>query len=162
MTTYAAESAARNIRSNHEDRDQDQTVPTVETLTRETHGMLERTGVRLSPSRVGRLCRDYVNIVATKGVSFGAYLANAVALTVRPSTSSIRCTTDSATPTRPARAPCVGCCGVVASESRQRETPPGEGGVSEDSWRRIRFHYRAGSRRRANHQVPCVSSPAAR
>ncbi|GAA3667109.1 hypothetical protein FB459_1266 [Yimella lutea] len=81
MTTYAAESAARNIRSNHEDRDQDQTVPTVETLTRETHGMLERTGVRLSPSRVGRLCRDYVNIVATKGVSFGAYLANAVALT---------------------------------------------------------------------------------
>lgn len=68
------------IRSNHEDRGQGQSVPTVEALLRETHAVLAASSVRLSPSKVARLCRDYVNLVAGKGVPFGAYLANAVML----------------------------------------------------------------------------------
>lgn len=68
------------IRSNHEDRGQRPDVPTVETLLRETHATLDRAGIRMSPSKVTRLCRDYVNTVADKGVSFGAFLANAVVL----------------------------------------------------------------------------------
>lgn len=57
-------------------------MPSVEALIRETHAILSRTGARLSPSKVARLCRDYVNLVAGKGVPFGTYLANAVALNV--------------------------------------------------------------------------------
>lgn len=68
------------IRSNHEDRDKGRSAPTVERLLRETHAVLGNTSVRLSASKVTRLCRDYVNVVAGKGVPFGAYLANAVAL----------------------------------------------------------------------------------
>ena len=69
------------IRSNHEDRDQGQGVPTVEQLIRETHVVLEHAGVRLSPSKVTRTCRDYLNIVSNKkGVTFGEFLANVVSL----------------------------------------------------------------------------------
>jgi len=78
MSVHAAESAARNIRSNHEDRAAEQV--SVETLIRYTHKVIERSGVRLSPSKVARTCRDYVNLVAGKGVPFGDYLANIVAL----------------------------------------------------------------------------------
>lgn len=53
---------------------------TVEQLVRETHALLEGTAVRMSPSKVSRLCRDYVNVVAPKGVPFSVYLANAVTL----------------------------------------------------------------------------------
>lgn len=69
-----------HIRSNHEDRDRGRSAPSVETLLRETQTQLDRAGIRMSPSKVNRLCRDYVNIVAGKGVSFGAFLANAVVL----------------------------------------------------------------------------------
>ncbi|MGN7247095.1 hypothetical protein ACTHQ1_05090 [Janibacter anophelis] len=55
-------------------------MPTVEQLIRETHAALEQTGVSLSPSKVTRTCRDYVNTVAGKGVSFGEFLANVVSL----------------------------------------------------------------------------------
>jgi hypothetical protein len=43
----------------------------VERLLRETHAMLANTSVRMSPSKVTRLVRDYVNLVAPKGVPFG-------------------------------------------------------------------------------------------
>lgn len=72
---------APHIRSNHEDRDRVRSVPAVEPLLRETHAVLANCSVRMSPSKVTRLCRDYVNIVAARGVPFGAYLANAVAMT---------------------------------------------------------------------------------
>lgn len=52
----------------------------MEDLLRETRGVLAASSVRMSPSKVSRLCRDYVNLVAGKGVPFGAYLANAVVL----------------------------------------------------------------------------------
>lgn len=78
MSRHAPESGARNIRSIHEGRDAEQV--SVETLIRHTHAAIERSGVRLSPSKVARSCRDYVNLVAGKGVSFGEYLANIVAL----------------------------------------------------------------------------------
>lgn len=68
------------IRSTHEDRGQGQSVPTVEQLIRETHAALEEAGVSLSPSKVTRTCRDYLNIVSDKGVTFGEYLANVVSL----------------------------------------------------------------------------------
>lgn len=68
------------IRSTHEDRDQGQSVPTVEQLIRETHAALEQAGVSLSPSKVTRTCRDYLNIVAGRSVGFGEYLANVVSL----------------------------------------------------------------------------------
>ena len=55
-------------------------MPTVEALLRHTHAVIANTSVRMSPSKVTRLCRDYVNLVAGKGVPFGAYLANAVVL----------------------------------------------------------------------------------
>ncbi len=71
---------AAPIRSNHEDRGQGRSTPSVETLLRETHAMLGNTSVRMSPSKRVRLCRDYVNLVAPKGVPFGRYLANAVVL----------------------------------------------------------------------------------
>lgn len=74
------QASASTIRSNHEGRGRGESLPSVELLIRETHAALGRSGVRLSPSKVSRLCRDYVNIVAGKGVSFGVYLANAVAL----------------------------------------------------------------------------------
>jgi len=80
LSAYAGASPAETIRPNHEGRDQRPDAPAVETLIRETHAAIERTGVRLSPSMVVRLCRDYVNLVAGKGVPFGAYLANAVLL----------------------------------------------------------------------------------
>lgn len=72
--------APPRIRPHHEGRDRGTVAPTVETLLRETHAALDRAGLTLAPSRVTRLCRDYVNTVAGKGVSFGAYLANAVTL----------------------------------------------------------------------------------
>lgn len=68
------------IRSNHEDRGTGADAPSVEHLIRETHRLLGRAGVALSPSKVTRLCRDYVNSVADKGVPFGAFLANTVTL----------------------------------------------------------------------------------
>lgn len=68
------------IRSCHEDRDQGQSVPTVEQLIRETHAAIERAGVRLSPSKVTRTCRDYLNLVSGKGIGFGDFLANVVSL----------------------------------------------------------------------------------
>lgn len=55
-------------------------MPTVEQLIRETHAALEHAGVRLSPSKVTRTCRDYLNIVSDKGVTFGDFLANVVSL----------------------------------------------------------------------------------
>ncbi|MBB2894575.1 hypothetical protein [Flexivirga oryzae] len=78
MSRPAAEQAVRNIRSNHEDRAAEKV--SVEALIRQTHALVENSSVRLSPSKVVRLCRDYVNLVADKGVSFGEYLANVVAL----------------------------------------------------------------------------------
>lgn len=68
------------IRSNHEDREQGTSVPNVETLIRDTHTTLNKFGVRLSPSKVTRACRDYVNLIAGKGPTFGQYLANIVRL----------------------------------------------------------------------------------
>ncbi len=72
--------ARGRIRSNHEDRDRGGSAPSVEKLIRETHLALGSAGVCMSPSKVTRLCREYVSRVAGKGVPFGAYLANAVAL----------------------------------------------------------------------------------
>jgi len=71
---------APTIRPYHEGRDQKTGVPTVETLIRQTSAVLERIGVSMAPSKVIRLCRDYVNIVAGKNIVFGDYLANAVTL----------------------------------------------------------------------------------
>lgn len=52
----------------------------MEALIRETHALLINTTVSLSPSKVTRLCRDYVHKVANKGIPFGYFLANSVAL----------------------------------------------------------------------------------
>lgn len=74
----AADQAAGNIRSNDEGRAAEKV--SVEALIRQTHALIENSSVRLSPSKVVRLCRVYVSLVADKGVSFGEYLANVVAL----------------------------------------------------------------------------------
>lgn len=68
------------IRSNHEDRDRGSDVPTVEALIRETHAALAQAGIRMSHSKVTRTCRDYVNLVADKGVRFGTFLSNVVTI----------------------------------------------------------------------------------
>lgn len=73
-------SQPESIRSSYEDRDQYRGAPSVESLIRETHALLNHTAMRLSPSKVVRLCRDYVRKVADKGVPFGTFLANAVTL----------------------------------------------------------------------------------
>lgn len=72
--------AQPRIRSRHEDRGSG-SLPTVEQLIRDTHRVIENCHLRTSPSKVTRLCRDYVNYVAGKGISFGVYLGNAVTLT---------------------------------------------------------------------------------
>lgn len=72
--------ARETIRSKHEGRGQGSGVPTVEALLRETHALVANLSVRMSPSNITRLVRDYTNLVAGKGVPFGTYLANAVAL----------------------------------------------------------------------------------
>lgn len=62
-------------------------MPPVENLIRATQVIAANSHLRLSSSKVTRLCRDYVNFVAGKGVSFGQYLANAVALTAAQRTN---------------------------------------------------------------------------
>ncbi|WP_374928599.1 hypothetical protein [Kytococcus sedentarius] len=54
-------------------------VPSVESLIRETAALLNNAGVDMRPIKLHRLCREYVTRVQGR-VSFGAYLANAVAL----------------------------------------------------------------------------------
>lgn len=71
---------APRIRPLHEGRGQKPGAPTVESLIRDTSAVLERIGVSMAPSKVIRLCRDYINIVANKDIAFVDYLANAVTL----------------------------------------------------------------------------------
>lgn len=61
-------------RSNHEDRGRGEVRPeTAEQANREAHRILAAAGVRLSPSKVTRLCRDY--LAANPPCTFRTYLA---------------------------------------------------------------------------------------
>lgn len=52
-----------------------------ETLIRHAHGLLERCGIHLSPSKVSRLVREYKHRVEQNGFPFEAFLVNTVQLT---------------------------------------------------------------------------------
>ncbi|MGX9213138.1 hypothetical protein ACWWSA_01155 [Mycobacteroides abscessus subsp. abscessus] len=53
----------------------------VETLIRHAHGLLDRCGIRSSPSKVSRLVREYKHRVEQNGFPFEAFLVNTVQLT---------------------------------------------------------------------------------
>lgn len=60
-------------RPNHEGRNEDEVRPqTVEQAIRDAHGILAGAGVRLSPSKVARLARDFIR--KAPPLSFATYL----------------------------------------------------------------------------------------
>ncbi len=59
----------------HEVRDQDQARLDPDHLIRETHAVLNRCGVSVSPGRVIKLVRTYVRRVQGDGIGFADYLA---------------------------------------------------------------------------------------